>query len=739
MAKTDFDYAGAKQAGYSDEEITQHLSQLHPKFDYQGAVEAGYTPEEINEHLASYKPKKSFAEKAGRVAGQYALGAAESTLFPVELSTAIQTSKPALQYEQRKRIGEDLEYLLESNAGVPKEQWPEKDRELYDYLQEQIQPGGELKDQVEPKVTGLRSAIEQATGTDLHPEGVLEKAANWAGFLKNPNTLLELGKIGLAPKNLIKAIAPTGTEALRGFGAGAALELAEQGNYGPMGTMGAAIAGDLLGAGAAGIGKAAGRLITKPKETLAKAAARLTPKDKIELQKDLIKDFRESGVQADIGTLTESNLVKGVQARLAQSHLTGQELDNLKKQLTTQIQEEYKALSQGLGEAKYATMHEAGEVAREGLKSIRDADLAVTRKYYDEANKALKEAAYVNTNKLNQVINRLEKELKPGRLKSTEQQAVLNTLEKLKTDIMDANGNPIFGSVKDLMNNKIAINDIINYEVQGGAKQLLKSVVGELDRAIISYGKENPKFARNYIMANKKFSEHAKTFRNKEMNAILNVTDPAQLMNRMNTVQGIRTLGGILSKTPEGKKIFDSLKRTKLDKTIGDNMVDSTTQQIKMGTFAKLLEKGKNREVIQEVLGKEGFKRLERLQKNVNKLAETAQKFFNASKSGTTVIDTAIIGKVFNDLAHVLYGNPWPLMRTAGMSSGMRYLTKLIANPEFLKLTEEAIQASSKNDLSLMMEIGKSLLQTIEEAMRPAALSQMESMQSSLNQTSPSQ
>lgn len=728
MAKNDFDYQGAKQAGYSDEEITQHLSEKNPNFDYQGAVDAGYSPEDINEHLSSYKPKKSFKEKAARTVGQFGLGLAESALFPVELSTAINTSKPALDYEQRKRIGEDLEYLYESHGGAPLDEWSPKDREFHDYLQAQIQPGGELKDQVKPGVTNVRGLAEKVTGQDLHPEGVFEKAANWAGFLKNPSTLLNLRAIGLAPKELTKSLLPTGTEALRGIGAGSALELAEQGEFGPIGTMAAAIAGDFLGGGSAKLVKGTAKLVMNPKETLAKAAARLTPKDKLAVQKDLIKDFRAAGLQADIGTLTESNLVKGLQARLAQSHLTGEELDNLKKQLTNQIQEEYRALSQGLGEAKLSTMHEAGEVAKEGLKSIRDADLSTTRQFYQNATKALKENAFVNTDRLNSAIAKLEKELKPGRVKSSEQQAVLSTLEKLKTDISDSSGMNMGASVKDLMNNKIGINDIINYEVQGGAKQLLKGIVGELDRAIISHGKENPSFARNYVNANKKFSEHAKTFRNKEMNAILNVTDPAQLMNRMNTVQGIRTLGNVLNKTPEGKQIFDNMKRLKLDKTIGDNMVDSTTQQVKLGTFSKLLEKGKNKEVIKEILGKEGFARLERLQKNAGKLADTAQKFMNASKSGTTVIDTAIIGKTLNDMAHVLYGNPWPLLKTAAGASGMRYLTKLIADPEFLKLTEEAIKASSKDDLSLMLQIGKSMEGMIQEAMRPAVVSQINSM-----------
>lgn len=696
MPKINFDYRGAKEAGYSDEEITQHLQQLHPKFDYQAATEAGYSPEEINEHLSEYKPKRSFGEKTARIGAQYGIGAAESILWPVEIATAVQTSKPALQYEQRKRIGEDLEYLLESNAGISKEQWPQKDRELYDYLSQQIEPGGELKDEVEPKVTGVRSAVEQLTGTDLHPEGVLEKAANWAGFLKNPSTLLNLHKIGLAPKELTKALLPTGTEAIRGLGAGAALELAEQGQFGPIGTMAAVVVGDLLGAGTAGIAKGTAKLITQPKKTLAEVAAKFTSKEKKAIQQDLIKDFRASGLQADVGTLTDSNLLKMMQSRLAQSGLTGKSLEDFREELTGQIKREYASLTDTLGQAKFNTMHDAGLVAKEGIKSIREADLGVTRKFYDEANKALKESAYANTQKLNTLVQRLEKELTPGRIKSSEQQAVLNTLEKLKTDIMDSAGNPMYASVKDLMNNKIAINDIINYEVQGGAKQLLKSIVGELDRAIISHGKENPKFARNYIQANKKFSEHAKTFRNKEINSLLNATDPAQLMNRMNTVQGIRTLGNILNKTPEGKQIFDALKKTKLDETIGKNLVDSSTQQVKLGTFSKLLEKGKNKEVIREILGKEAFQRLERLQKNAGKLADAANKFYNASKSGTAAIDATVLSQGITAIASVLAGNPWPIVKVGGSILGARKLSGLLADPEFLKLTEQAILASTK-------------------------------------------
>lgn len=644
-------------------------------FDYEGAKNAGYSDEEINSFIKENKPKKSFMERLARGATQFALGTAESAALPYEIAVA-----PLAIPGGQEAAGE----LFTSE--LLNEVYPERAKNLFT----------EKKELKEPLNLGVRALAEKATGADLHPEGMLEKAASWAGFLKNPSKLFNLAKSGTTAKDIAKAIAPTGTEVLRGVGAGAALQNAEEGNYGPIGTMASAVVGDVMGAGVAGVVKGAKRLITEPKQVLAEVSAKFTPKEKIDLQKEVIKDFRNAGIQADLGTVTDSNLVKWTQSRLAQSGLTGKALDDLKQSLTTQIKEEYKALADSLGEARMSSMHEAGEIAREGMKSIREADLAATRELYANANKALKEGAFVDSRKLANAIQHLEQELKPGSIKSAEQQAVLNTLDKVKKDLYTPEGNLKLANVKELMNNKIALNDIINYEVQGGAKQLLKGVVAELDRAIISHGKENIPFVRNYVNANKKFSKHAKTFRNKMASQMLNAEDPSQLMNKMNNVQGIRNIENILSKTPQGQKIFDDLKRFKLDKMIGDNLIDSTSQQAKLGTFSKLLEKGKNKEIAKEILGTQAFKRLERLQKNAGRLADAAQKFYNASKSGAMAADAAIMAKGLMDISHLLMGNPWPLMKTVGGILGAKKLSQLLADPTFLRLAEDVILASEK-------------------------------------------
>ena len=705
MVQPNFDYEGALNAGYSEDEIKQFLSQSPPNpkekvpsqqdvgnmfekiknFDYQGAIDSGYSPDEINEFLQAQKPERSTLEQVGRIGGQFALGAAESALLPYELAVAplaLPGGQEALGDLFTREILNDVYPTEEEGKFVGQR---------------------ELK---EPIDIGVRGLAEKATGLDLKPEGFLEKAANWMGFLKSFKFPAVNHGAGVTAKEIAKAIAPTGSEVLRGVGAGAALELAEDNEFGPIGTIAAAIVGDVAGGGVSAVAKGAKNLVTNPKKKLAELTAAFTPKDKLNLQKDIIKEFREAGLQADLGTITDSNLVKMTQARLSQSGLTGKALQEFREGLTNQIKEEYKVLADALGEAKHASTHEAGMIAKEGMKSIREADLEATRKLYQNANNALKESSYVESKKLSESIAKLEKELKPGSIKSVEQNAVLNALEKIKKDIHTPSGKLKLSSVKDLMNNKIALNDIINYEVQGGAKQLLKGIVGELDRAIISHGKENIPFVRNYVNANKRFSQHAKTFRNKTAKQLMNAEDPSQLINKMGTVQGIKEMSTILSKTPEGKKIFEELKRFKLDKMIGDNLVDSTSQQVKLGTFSKLLEKGKNKEIAKELLGKEGFKRLERLQKNSGRLADSTNKFFNASQSGVVATDAAILAKGMTALGNALAGNPWGIIKILGGILGARRLSKLLADPEFLKLAEDVILASEKgNQQAIFMTI----------------------------------
>lgn len=705
------------------EKLNTRLLKKVPQFNYQKALQDGYSIGEINEFLEDYAPEDSLVQQGARIGGQYLLGAAENALLPYELGVAPLASKESQQVPYRENLGADVEDLL-----MQKEygQWNEDDEKFLQNLMGQMEDPRKSEKFIKTADLSIRNIAEKVTGLDLEPEGVAEKAAHWAGFIKNPSSLKDLAKSGLSKKDIIKAIAPSGEEAMRGLGAGIALQMAEDGEYGPIGTMAAAIVGDVIG-GSIKMPKINKENFSSPKRKLAETLASFGNKEKKELQKEIIQDFRKAGLQADLGTITDNDLIRWTQSRLAQSGLTGKKLSEFKDELTNQIKNEYKAIAETLGEAKFSTLHEAGEVVKEGIRKIRDADLEAVRSIYNTANQSLSNNAKGQTNRVANALQNLERDLKPGSLKSGEQTAVLNATEKLKKDIFDADGKRKLANIKDLINDKIALGNIIDYEVQGGTKQLLKPLLGELDRAILSIAPENPIFARNYINAQKRFSEHAKTFRNKEINSLLRSLDPSQVMNKMNTVHGIKSLEKALTKTPEGREIFNNLKRLKLDKVIGDNLVDSTTQQAKLGTFSKLLDKGKNREIIKEILGPEAFKRLERLQKNAGRLANSADKFYNASKSGAVAVDAAVIAKGLSALANLLSGNPWPLLKTGLGIGGGKQLSNLIADPQFLKLVEDAILAAEKESSRSMNVSVHNLLPYFQRALGPALINDFES------------
>lgn len=718
MAKRRFDYQGAIDEGYSDEEITPFLLEQHPQFDYQSAQQEGYSPQEINEFLSTYKPEKSTLEKAGRTAAQYGLGLAENALLPYELGVAPLASKEAQMVPYRENLFEDIERLQEQKQMG---QWDEQDQALYDNLLQQAKDPSKSEQFIQTADLGIRGLAEQATGLELQPQGVLEHAANWTGFIKNPK---KLAQMGMTVPNVIKSIVPSGSEVFRGLGAGIALEMAEEGDFGPWGRIAATLVGDLGASSIAGAAKKAKDFVKNPKQSLANLAAMFTPKQDKELQKQIIQEFRDAGLTADIGTITNSNSLKGLQAKLAQSSLTGKALDDLRQTMTNEIKEEYKVLADGLGEAKYSTLHEASEEGKTYLTNIRNEEKTRISDMYNRARERLNESSTVRPLKLSEAVNKYERDLLPGGVKSSEQKAVLEVLEKLKADIESPTGKVKETKIQDLMNNKIALNDIINFEVQGGQKQLLKQIVHEIDEAIISYGKKDLNFLKDYSRANKQFAEHAKTFRNDNINRILTSQDPQVLMNKMNSVQGLREIEKALSKSPQGKEVFGNLKRLKFDNMIGKKMTDNVSEQLKMGTFSNLLKNPKDAQIIKEILGPESFAKLEKLQKNVGKLAQTAQKFFNASKSGVTLIDAAAIGKVMSDMASLLMLNPWPLMKTGASLGSARYLSKLFSDTSFLKLVEEAVMASEKNDISKLLKIAQQMEPAIKKAMLENSQSQ---------------
>jgi hypothetical protein len=924
-----FDYEGAKKEGYSDEEIKDFLSKnsktkkfeykkpekddsafttigknfsnffgslkylvsgdgnenespinekLFKKvknFDIQGALQEGYSPEEINEFLQENQPETSFLEKTGRLAGQLGLGAAEMKALPYEIGVAplgISGGQEALGDLFTRETLSDV-YPTEEEGAAPRETMFSP-------------PERELK---EPINLGIRSLAEKATGLDLHPEGVLEKAAGWLGFIKNPSNWKEVAKIGLKPKELIKALSPSGTEITRGLTAGTALEMAEDGNLGPIGTLGAAIVGDLSGFGP----KALLNVAKNPKKSLAQVTNFLTgANNQKEWIKQIVSDANEAGIQLDAGTLTNSNLIRMAQARAAQSSLSGKSLDNFKKDLSQQIVNGYSRIVDELGTLSFENNHQAAESIRnfvnkgeskfslqrqkipgevgegrslEGRISVQEQpnpqqeflNRIAPREFENsyQAGEDLKTVAEDIKTPIKQEFNQrwenLNREIETltagpqselarsldvfvndhaGSLllgESSAENRVFQAARRLRSSLMTESGDLIGVTIRDLIKTKRTLGDIANWEFGGSNFQsAYKNLVSEIDRSVErTLGEFNPELRNAYEHLNAEYSAFKDMFENKNVmplfepknqnyNSIYNsfiknpdklrsledimfnnprggdlinqikrdyaqgivenpnltarelrdleaVLGPTyrdaiqdfviarqhalehplprpsnqqslgirpqspetipskpirkgveksehaerklheyikgkssdQILKMMDTVEGIRKLKRSLSLTPDGQKLFEELARFKLSEMIDRKMMDSLKENVKMGTFSGLLKSSGDQAIVKELLGPEKFKQFQLLQKNAGILQSSVDKFYNASKSGTTLADTALASTA---VIGVFTGNPYLTAKAVASIGGMQLIGHLLSDKQFLKYLEEAATSKSK-------------------------------------------
>lgn len=702
--------------------------------------------------------ERSFPEKAARVAGQTALGLAEAAVLPYELAAATQQSQAMAQGSNKKAILEDMMDLeRRKSLGI----WNQKSQELYDHYQMLLKNPEELAKVSQPSNIGISGMIEKATGIDTAPEGVLEHGARWASLLKQPQKIWGAVKsAGETPFKALKSLLPSGTEAARGLGAGIAIEAAQEGDYGPIGILTAAVAGDLIAGGAAGAGKAAIRqgveILASPKQYAAKLAAKLVPAEKQAMQADIISSLRASGIQANLGTITGNNIAQLVESKLAASGLTGKPLQALKENIIADVKGQYENISNKLSEQKFQTSYEAGESLKRGIEEARNVDKEIYQDLYSKRDAILKpqdtagmvselkktrdalteqrlalrsapedarsaihkkipqlmseesrimkefeSGQFVRTNSLLSSINTVEKQLGPSALKSPEQKAVISALGQLKQDIHKIGPGQYYSDVKSLTNAKTALHDLINYEVQGGAKQLLKKMAADIDSHLLKYGKRDTAFAEANAAANKKFAEHAKTFRNPNIDAALKSYNPEKVLNFMNSTQGIKDVQKALSSNPD---LFNALKRYKVEDMVGKNFLEGTANQLNLQHFSSLLKNKKNVEVLKEILGKD-YAILERLSKNVGDLQKSLNKFFNSSQTASTAIDVAAIMAMGNGVIHALTGNLWPLAKATGVLVGSRQVANLISDPQFLRALEDAVLTANTKNASPKMII----------------------------------
>jgi hypothetical protein len=673
-----FDINAARKAGYSDQEIEQFLSKnksinqqpsQNTSFDINGAKAAGYSDEEIQEFLSNQPiPQQSsgFLNKAGRVAGQAGIGAVESLALPYDI------------YAMGSNYATDLKKAAFEKLNIP--------------YQETL-----------PKVPTSSEIIEKIgnlTGVDTKPKDFVEKSFRMAGLLKNPKSYKELATIGKdvlknksIAKDTLKALLPTQTSLVTAPSVVLGLEAAQAGEFGVPGTIAASIASGYLGNKLVGGAKALGKAALNPRESIIKTGLYFTPEKKIQLLKDITTEFRKNGLQADLGTLTNNNFIKNIQTKLAQSSFFGKPLEELIDIQSNQIKEEYAKLTKSLGTFAYETKAEAGNILKDTFtdlrKNIKD---KLTDGYENLRTIAKVEKATVDGRTINSLADELIKELSPGAVKSPDTKKVIEILKNLKKNTASDKT-----SLSALINDKINIGDLTNYEIKSDKTNILRKINEEINDAINSYKGTTGKYGEVRKSLNKQYANFIKTFENKRGLSILNSQNPAELFSQMNTIQGIRDIKRAFSTAPNGLKAFNALAKTKVDDIFLNSLVNSASDQIKFGKFTSIFQQQKNAPILRELLGKDTFNKLVNLSKSSDKLQKSFYKYFNSSKTASTSSDSKKLVSALSTFMLIFTGNPWPFISTTAGYYGIKKFTQAIANPKFLKQVEELILASNTN------------------------------------------
>lgn len=549
----------------------------------------------------------------------------------------------------------------------------------------------------------IRKGVEHYTGKDISPQDITEHALDFYGLV-NPSGAQKIVKAVTSKKvakEIYKALAPK--KMVSSVAVGMAMQKSAEEEWGPWGTMAMMAVADL---GTRGALSAPGAILKigksiSSKRALAKLVAKTVSKNSLELKQELIKKFEAAGITPDVGTVTGNRMVQAFQSILAQSSLSGKALEEFSLKIKNQFLSQYENIANSLGEGIYNSKFEAGTLLKETLKKSEELDKTFHSAFYEEAKTVAKNSV-VDAESIWKEATRLEKELSQGSVKSADQKLVLKRLKEIKKDI---NPETFEAKASSLIGSKRGIQDVINFEVQGTPRKLLNNIVDRIDHSIIK-GK-NKRLGKVYAKANQRFKEHIGIFREKPIKYIFSNKNPEKILDTMSDAHNIRKIREALSLTKEGKKIFDKLAKFKMEEMIGQGMVNELTQQLNYGKFGNSILKNKNKAILKELLPEKTFSRLERLAELSNELANTRNKFLNASQSGRYLGDIALVTNIFYGIGSLFTLNPFPLASSLGIVGGGRRLARLLADEEFLKSFNEAIISRSKNPAVLQRQSRK--------------------------------
>lgn len=592
-----------------------------------------------------------------------------------------------------------------------------------------------------PGVKEFYGYIDALTGDALQPGTAGERRLGKAGeFLGG--ALLPLGKA----KEGLKLAGAIGA-----FLGGAAVQEAEERGVGPLGQLGIGLVTSLLSeSGATKAGSAISQLKSGGWRNLIRQPARgaahvplIKAKPNSEIG-ELIKAAEQEGITLPLSAMTDSSATRYIEKVTSKMATGRQAYKNLFNKTNQEFVDAYKRNLNKISITDFGERFEAGLTAQQGLKQARDVAAERVRTLYRESIEALPAGAAVSDNGIRAISEKMSSELKKSLIPSAEEKAtksefneLLKNLEALEpkksVKILGADGKPIKlpkGKAQPIPVNSLvaterSLNDLINYEKQGGSKKLLIQAQKKVGEALKKYSESSPAardWYQNHSTAKKGFADLAQRFRNNVVDSALKNEKPEFILNHMGTKSGIKKVGAALSETKEGAEIFESLKRFKLEEMIGRKVINAGTGEVKYQAAASALANPKDQEVFRTLMGEKNYVAFQNLQKVSKGIQKGFNEFLNPSRTADVNLANASgLGAVQGIVLGVGTGNPLLVKASAGVLAGPWVMSKLLTNENFLKETARLAKAGNQGNRANFDRSLQALIPMIQDVMTEAS------------------
>lgn len=553
-----------------------------------------------------------------------------------------------------------------------------------------------------PSVTeAVSKGISKYAGETPEDVKHFEKGAEFIGGLLGPGAIAKgaakLGQTGAA--KVLGALGTTKPTELAGAGvAGTAMSKLQEEGYNPLASIGAGIgAGGLTAAGFKGLkimpktpSQIASQLLSfgaKPNEQMVQTARKfgIEPPSNIQLNSKLGTYLNNSYLKSVFSAEKYQQAIKDVDQKMIDNVVNKVNSVNpqvLEKEGASKLYRE--ALTE---EAKQVEKQsdELYESARSYLKPEDKVKPGHTLNMIKDLQSKL--TATVPSADMKFVLKKLSElssgwGLAPKGLKTLEKEYPPEILSKyLKTLKTTAPEIPL----DQLMQQRSAFLRDINYgEEARGAKSFMKPLISALDKDIDTAS--NKEFIGRWREANKFFkNEVANRIRTDFAESLTKSETPKEAYAYMSSPQHIHELERILGSSPATKQVMSSLKRSKLQEVVLDQ-VKKADGTMSYANLANLFNKKSTKQgMLKSLLGTKNYQDLNELSQLAANFSKLGKEYANPSGSALTKQDFERIGGFMKNILSVVpLGGPYTVSR-------------IVSNPKYVAKAVEYAKARSQN------------------------------------------